>query len=97
MALISTELKIASDFFQTVADFLGPKYEEAKKKSPDYVKNTLDTAEQYKDMGKDKLEEYKKAGEEKAKEAQKVAQEKADQAKQEGQKAKNEAEKKAQK
>lgn len=91
MAVISTELKIASDFFQAVADFLGPKYDESKKKSAEYVRRVEDQAGQYKQAGidkasevtqlaHDKLDEYSKQGQQKAKEAQKVAEQKTNEA-----------------
>lgn len=86
LALVSTELKIASDFFQAVADFLGPKYEESKKKGSEYVKEIQDTADQYTKAGQDKLAELQKTGEKKA-----------DQAKGEAQKVKDDAQKKASK
>ncbi|WPH00205.1 Hypothetical protein R9X50_00302800 [Acrodontium crateriforme] len=63
LALISTELKIASDFFQAVADFLGPKYAEGKQKGADYVKSAEDTADHYKNLAADKIDELTKKGE----------------------------------
>ncbi|KAF2088448.1 hypothetical protein K490DRAFT_55864 [Saccharata proteae CBS 121410] len=38
-AIVSTELKITADFFQKVADYLGPKKEEAKKKIQEKTNN----------------------------------------------------------
>ncbi len=38
-AIISTELKLAADFFQTVANFLGPKKEAAKQKFNEKTNN----------------------------------------------------------
>jgi len=97
LAIISTELKIASDFFQAVADFLGPKYEEGKQKGAEYVQYAQDTAEHYKEVGKDRLEEAKKIGQQKSEEAQQVADEKTEKAKKEAEKTKDEAQRKVQK
>lgn len=104
LALISTELKIASDFFQAVADFLGPKYyetkdkyEETKAKGSAYVKEAREAADHYKEMGKDKLADYQKLAQEKAEQAKLETEKKAEQAKQEGEKKKEEAKKQAQK
>lgn len=104
LALISTELKIASDFFQTVADILGPKYQETKEKSADYLKDAQDAAGKYAQQGQDKLNELSKAGSQKVdqakNEAQKTgekakgkAEETADQAKGKAEETKNEAKK----
>ncbi|KYG40906.1 hypothetical protein M433DRAFT_138433 [Acidomyces richmondensis BFW] len=93
MAIVSTELKIASDFFQAVADFLGPKYEEGKKKGADYVRQAEETAEQYKQIGQDKVNEYANIGHQKVDELKSETEKKKDQAKQQTQ----EAQKKAQK
>jgi len=93
MAIVSTELKIASDFFQAVADFLGPKYEEGKKKGADYVRQAEETTEHYKQIGQDKVNEYANAGQQKADELKSETEKKKDQAKQHAQ----EAQKKAQK
>lgn len=95
--MISTELKIASDFFQTVADILGPKYEESKKKGADYVRDLQNNAEHYKQVGADKVNEYTKLGQQKAEEAQKVGEEKTKEAKDQANKTKDEAKAKAQK
>ncbi|KAK3706170.1 hypothetical protein LTR37_012871 [Vermiconidia calcicola] len=96
MALISTELRVASDFFQLIADFLGPKYEESKKKGSDYVKQAQDTAGQYKDAGKDKLQQYQKVGEEKTDQAKKEAQKTKDDAQNKAYQTKDDAQNKAQ-
>lgn len=104
LALISTELKIASDFFQTIADILGPKYEESKKKGAEYVREAEDKAQHYKELGQDKLNDYTKHGQQKVDELNKEGQKKADEAKAKGEDvkeqakgAKEEAQKKAQK
>lgn len=81
MALMSTELKIASDFFQAVADILGPKYEESKKKGSDYVSQAQDTAAHYKQIGQDKVGEYAQLGQQKADEYSAKGQEKGQQVK----------------
>ncbi|KAH9822044.1 Pathogenesis associated protein Cap20 [Teratosphaeria destructans] len=106
MAIISTELRIASDFFHAVADFVGPKYEQGKKKGSDYVRQAQDQAGQYKQVGQDKLnditsvgqqkvDEYSKVGQQKAQQAKDVANAKKDEAKDTAQGAKDEAAKKA--
>ena len=79
MAVVSTELKIASDFFQAIADFLGPKYEESKKKGADYVRQVEDTTSHYKQIGQEKVNEAQKVGEEKKQEVQKEAHKKSQQ------------------
>jgi len=75
MALISTELKIASDFFQVIADILGPKYEESKQTASDYAKHAQKTANQYVDAGKEKVHEFQKKGDDYLRDAQKQGQE----------------------
>ena len=103
MAIVSTELKIASDFFQAVADFLGPKYEESKTKAHQYSADAKATVDGYVQEGKeyqaaavDKAAEYAKFGEQKAEEAKKVGGEKVEQGKKEAQRAQAEAGKKVQ-
>lgn len=64
LAIVSTELRIASDFFQKVADILGPKYQESKK-------TLQDKAESYQKYGQDKVNEFTKIGSEKVDEAKK--------------------------
>lgn len=93
LALISFQLKLASDFFQLIADFLGPKYEEGKSKAHDYVQQAQETADEYTKFGKEKLSEYQKKGEQYTKDAQKKgdeytkqAQEKAGEYQKEGEK-----------
>lgn len=104
MAVVSTELKIASDFFQAVADFLGPKYEQGKSKAQEaaqkgekLIEQGKENAQQYQAAAADKVEEFGKAGEQKAEEARKSGGEKIEQAKKEAQRAQAEAGKKAQK
>lgn len=75
MAIVSTELKIASDFFQAVADFLGPKYEESKKKGADYVNEAQKKGEQYKQIGQDKFADLQKQGQQYVSTGQEKAQE----------------------
>ncbi|CAK1367147.1 hypothetical protein CB0940_10467 [Cercospora beticola] len=102
LALVSTNLKIASDVFQVIADTLGPKYEESKKKSADYVNNAQDHLNNLKNnasgkfndaqkYGQDKYNEAQKYGQEKYDEAQKYGNEKKDQAKQTKDEAKDQA------
>lgn len=81
LALVCTELKIASDFFQSVAEFLGPKYEEGKKKSSSYLKDAQDTAGKYAQAGQDKFNELSKTGQQKADQLQGDAKKLGDQAK----------------
>ena len=96
MALISTELKIASDFFQVVADFLGPKYEDTKKKGADYVDDVQKKGADYVNEAQKKLGEYQNAGQEKAEDAKKEASKTKEDAKKEASKTKQEAEKRVQ-
>nr|POE93402.1 hypothetical protein CFP56_19414 [Quercus suber] len=86
LALVSTQLKISSDFFQAIADILGPKYEESKKQGAHLAKQTQDAAEKYSKVGQEKVNELKQ-----------TTQEKGEQAKQEAVKTKDEAQKKASK
>jgi len=66
LALVCTELRITSDFFQAVAEYLGPKYEEGKKKGSNYLKEAQDTAGEYAQAGQDKFNELSKAGQKNA-------------------------------
>lgn len=75
MAVISTELKIASDFFQAIADFLGPRYEEGKQTATDYANAAQRTAQQYTEAGKEKLSDLQKKGDGYTREAQKKGEE----------------------
>ena len=113
MAILSTELKIASDFFQVVADFLGPKYhstkDQAKQLTDQAIDQAVDTTAHYKQKGEElfdqakqgnlgnKVDEYAKQGEQKANEYKKLGEEKVEQGKQEAQKTKEEAKKNVQK
>ena len=81
LALVSTQLKISSDFFQLIADFLGPKYEESKKKSADYVSQAQDTAQHYGQVGREKLDQYAHVGQQKSEEILGQAKEGKEQAK----------------
>ncbi|KAK3068231.1 hypothetical protein LTR53_014366 [Teratosphaeriaceae sp. CCFEE 6253] len=76
-AVISTELKIASDFFQVVADFLGPRYQESKKKGSDYIRQGADAADHYKQVGQDKAQQYTQIGQDKAQQYSQLGQDKA--------------------
>jgi hypothetical protein len=96
LALISTEMKIASDFFAKVSEVLGPKYEESKKKAADYVNEAKEAANQYAKEGQDKLDKYSKEGQNKLDEAQKSGEKKADQVKGDAKKAGDKVEGKAQ-
>ncbi|TKA27073.1 hypothetical protein B0A50_05264 [Salinomyces thailandicus] len=78
MAIISTELRITSDFFQALANVLGPKYEESKKKGSDYVRQAEDTAGHYKQIGQEKLGDYTKQGQQTAEELKKNGEDKAE-------------------
>lgn len=84
MAIVSTELKIVSDVFHLVADFLGPKYDETKKKGGDYVRQANEA-----------LHSRSRDVSNKASELQKAGSEKTEQAKQEAVKAKDETKKQA--
>jgi len=93
MAIVSTELKIASDFFQTVANILGPKYEEGKKKGSSYIKQAQDTAEKYTKAGQDQLADLQKTGQKKFDEAKGEAQKAGDKVQGKAEEAKGEAQK----
>ncbi len=93
IAIISTELKIASDFFQAIADFLGPKYEESKQVASDYAQKAQETAEHYVQVGQEKAGEYQKVAEQKGEQAKQEAHKTKEQAKQEAHKTKEEAKK----
>jgi len=91
LAIISTELKIASDFFQIVADFLGPKYEESKDKASAYAQDAKETAQQYRDVAADKVNQLAANGEQtideargKAEEVKKTGESKAEEARKVG-------------
>ena len=70
MALVSTELKLASDFFQAVANFLGPKYEESKSKAHDLTADATAAAKHYQAVAAETVDEARKTGAEQAKRAQ---------------------------
>ncbi|KAK0277823.1 hypothetical protein LTR35_009659 [Friedmanniomyces endolithicus] len=65
-AVLSTELRIAADFFQFVANFFGPHYEEQKKKGADYMRQGQETAQHYREAGKSTLLDYQQMGQQKA-------------------------------
>ena len=95
MAIVSTELKLASDLFQAIADFLGPKYEESKKKGSDYVRQAQDKAQDYQQIGQDKAQElqnksqaYQRAGHENIDEYSKAYLDRKEQAKDQASKTK---------
>lgn len=88
LALLSTELRIASDVFQTIADFLGPKVQEGRKGAAEYAHAIGEKAQEFKQNGEQKANDYSKVGQEKVNEAKQVGEEKKEQAKQEAQKAK---------
>jgi CRISPR/Cas system CSM-associated protein Csm4 (group 5 of RAMP superfamily) len=81
LALVCTELRITSDFFQAVAEYLGPKYEEGKKKGSNYLKDAQDTAGEYAKAGQDKFNEISKAGQKNAEQLKGDAKKLGDQAK----------------
>jgi len=102
LAIVSTELKIASDFFQGVADFLGPKYQGAQEKGAEYLKQAEDSAESYAKRGQEKFDELLKTGEKKldqgkheATKAKDDVKDKAEQGKNEAKKAKDDVKEKA--
>ncbi|KAK3652744.1 hypothetical protein LTR56_005039 [Elasticomyces elasticus] len=80
-AVISTELKIASDVFQLIADMLGPKYEESKKKGSHYIRASQEQAEHYKDVAQNKLGEYQQIGQDKYDECSTAGRQKAEELK----------------
>ncbi|GIZ48680.1 hypothetical protein CKM354_001173100 [Cercospora kikuchii] len=93
LALVSTNLKIASDVFQVIADTLGPKYEESKKKSADYVNHAQDHLNNLKNNASGKFNEAQKYGQDKYNEAQKYGQDKYNEAQKYGQEKYDEAQK----
>ncbi|CZT14669.1 uncharacterized protein RCC_00643 [Ramularia collo-cygni] len=108
LALISTELRIATDVFHTIVNFLGPKAQEGKKNASDYAhsigekaqdlkQNGEKKANDYAKVGQEKVNDYAKAGQEKMNEAKQYGEEKKEQGEQKAQKAKDEAGKKTQK
>lgn len=97
LALLSTELRIASDVFQTIADFLGPKVQEGKKNAADYANSMGEKAQDLKQNGEQKANEYAKVGQEKANDFAKNGQEKLNDAKQYGEEKTEQTKKEAQK
>jgi len=95
MAAVSTELRIASDFFQTIANILGPKYEEGKKKGADYIRDFGENVDHYGKVAQAKVDEYTKHGQNKAEEYTKKGEEKLDEAKKQGSEKVNETKKQA--
>ena len=95
LAYISFNLRVASDFLHTVANTVGPKYEEGKKKGADYVREAQNQAEHYKKIGQEKVDEYTKFGQQKAEEAKKQGEETIDEAKKQGEDTKEQAKSKA--
>ncbi|EME42695.1 hypothetical protein DOTSEDRAFT_73495 [Dothistroma septosporum NZE10] len=95
LAYISFNLRVASDVLHTVANNVGPKYEESKKKGADYVREAQNQAEHYKKIGQDKVDEYTKYGQQKADEAKKQGEETLDEAKKQGDETKETAKSKA--
>lgn len=59
MALISTVLKIISDFLQVASDYIGPKYEEGKDKASAYVNEAEKKLGEYQKIGEQKTEQVK--------------------------------------
>lgn len=97
LALISTELRFASDAYQTVVNYLGPKKEEAQN-------NAQDAYQKMSAMGQEKMSQAQQFGQTKmnqandlVNQAQSKGQEKADEAKKTGQQAQQKAQEKAQK
>ncbi|EMC95840.1 hypothetical protein BAUCODRAFT_34609 [Baudoinia panamericana UAMH 10762] len=78
MATVSFQLRVASDFFQALSEYLGPKYEESKKKSADYLRQAQDTAEDYAHNAQDKMHEYQQIGQQKFDDYSKQGQQKVD-------------------
>ncbi|KJX96502.1 CAP20-like protein [Zymoseptoria brevis] len=96
-AIISTELRIASDVAQKIADILGPRVEQGKQKTADYAKAVGDKADTYSQKGQEKLNEVAKEGEKKANEVKGQAEEKGSQAKKQAEGVKEDVKAKAQK
>lgn len=96
LAIISTEMKIASDFFAKVSEVLGPKYEDSKQKVAEYADKVKDAADHYSKEGQERLEKAAKEGQSKLDDAQKTGEKKLDQAKGDAKKAGDKAEAKTQ-
>lgn len=93
LALVSLQLRIAADCFQTAADFLGPRYEEGKKKGADYVRIGQDKVNDVVNHGQKKAEQLQKKGEEYGKQGQQKAEQAGQEAQKQAQSAKEEAKK----
>lgn len=97
LAIISLELRVASDFFHYVADTIKPAYEEGKSKAGELNKFAQDKAAEYEKYGKEKYSELKGEADKKTSEAKDVAQKKTDEAKDTASKKTDEAKDTAQK
>lgn len=65
MAIVSTEMKIASDVLAAVADYLGPKKQEAKQKKDAFFSQAQQEKDSYANAAKKNAETYKKQAQEK--------------------------------
>ena len=93
LAILSLELRVASDFFHYVAENLRPAYEESKNKADALKKTTQDKAVEYQKTAQDKASEYQKYGQEKYEQLTSEASKKTDVAKEHAQKTKEKAQK----
>lgn len=80
LALISTEMKIASDTLQFIADFLGPKKDAAKQKSNSYIDSAKNLTDHYTNEAKKKKDTYESEAAKKKDTYAKKAEETKDQA-----------------
>lgn len=97
LALVSVQLRVASDALIVASQIVGPRYEKSKTKGADYVNIAKDNVNHFKDNASAELNHYANRGQQKANEAQKAGEEKAQQAKNEAKGAKEEVKKQANK
>ncbi|KAK5011176.1 hypothetical protein LTR28_005129 [Elasticomyces elasticus] len=100
MAVVSTQLKITSDTFQMIADFLGPKGQEAKQKSGEYYEKAQKKSGDWKNQAQQKGGDWKNQAQQKGGEwkdqAQQIGGEWMDQAQHKGHEMKGQAQQKGQ-
>ncbi|KAK4574143.1 hypothetical protein LTR86_001904 [Recurvomyces mirabilis] len=95
-AVISSCFRIMFEIFYAAKDWVLPKAKEIQKKSPDYLRQAQDTAQQYKQIGQEKVNEYTKVGQQKAEELKSQAQQTADSTSRQAQQTADQAQSKAQ-
>ncbi|KAJ8611462.1 hypothetical protein MRB53_037981 [Persea americana] len=93
LAIVSLELRIASDFFHYVADNLRPVYEDSKDKLDELTKSAQDKAGEVKKDASKKADEAHDTAHKKGQEVKDTANKKTDEAKDTAQKTKEKAQK----